>query len=230
MCLVDLNRSTLSCNHLWYHLIEGCSPSTTLDKCPGKTRVSGWVSALIRYWRSPNCIQEIKSDFCPFCAGWPISDAEFRLLGAAKQSGRHNSVSSSGSSNSDRSLWSLPQSSSVPTLVPSASESLPSSTAIGHKYRPSIISVSGARHLIRSGNLGGVAERLYDMTPVLAASEDNEHMNVLVDAYAGQPLDTTLDLAKTKREQPYQTMDTAENESAGGRKRSSRSFSDMFRR
>jgi hypothetical protein len=51
MCLVDLNRSTLSCNHLWYHLIEGCSPTTTLDNCPGKTMVSGW---------------EIRSEFCRF--------------------------------------------------------------------------------------------------------------------------------------------------------------------
>jgi hypothetical protein len=84
--------------------------------------------------------------------------------------------------------------------------------------------------LIRTGNLGGVAESLYDMTPVLAASEDNEHMNVLVEAYTGRSLDATLDLGKNKSDQPYQAKDTVENETTSGRKRNSRRISGIFRR
>ena len=47
MCIVDLNRSTLSCGHLWYHLVEGCAPDTGLDDCLGKIIITGWVSWLI---------------------------------------------------------------------------------------------------------------------------------------------------------------------------------------
>lgn len=42
MCLVDINRSTLSCNHSWYHLIQACTPTTSLESC-SKLAVEGWV-------------------------------------------------------------------------------------------------------------------------------------------------------------------------------------------
>lgn len=136
-------------------------------------------------------------------------------------------MSSSGSSTSDRSFWSFPQQVSAPSSAHGAPDA---GTKIGHKRRPSIISVSGARHLIRTGSLGGVAESLYDMTPVLVASEDNEHMNVLVDAYAGRPLDAALDLGQSKSEYSHQTKDWSEKESSSRRQRSSGRFSGIFRR
>ena len=66
MCVAELNVSMLPCRHRWYHLARSCSPSSNLANCPGKLGISGW---------------EIKCDFCPYCSGWNISNAEYRLVG-----------------------------------------------------------------------------------------------------------------------------------------------------
>lgn len=66
MCIAELNVSLLPCRHRWYHLSRSCSPSANLANCPGKLGLAGW---------------EIKCDFCPYCAGWNLSNSEYRLVG-----------------------------------------------------------------------------------------------------------------------------------------------------
>lgn len=65
MCVVELNVSLLPCRHRWYNLLRPCSPTTNLSNCPNRLRIEGW---------------ETKCDFCPHCAGWNLSNAEFRLV------------------------------------------------------------------------------------------------------------------------------------------------------
>lgn len=66
MCIAELNVSLLSCRHRWYHMVRPCQPSAHLSNCGQKLCLSGW---------------EIKCDFCPYCSGWNLSDAEYRLVG-----------------------------------------------------------------------------------------------------------------------------------------------------
>ncbi|OCL12769.1 hypothetical protein AOQ84DRAFT_284504 [Glonium stellatum] len=66
MCVAELNVSLLPCRHRWYHLVRPCQPSAHLANCGQKLGLSGW---------------EIKCDFCPYCSGWNMSDAEYRLVG-----------------------------------------------------------------------------------------------------------------------------------------------------
>ena len=61
MCIAELNVSLLSCRHRWYHMVRPCQPSAHLSNCGQKLCLSGW---------------EIKCDFCPYCSGWNLSDAE----------------------------------------------------------------------------------------------------------------------------------------------------------
>jgi len=42
MCRVDLNRTTQSCGHRWYHLLTPCTASSSLSNCPGKLAIEGW--------------------------------------------------------------------------------------------------------------------------------------------------------------------------------------------
>jgi hypothetical protein len=74
---------------------------------------------------------------------------------------RHNSVSSSTSSGS--------RSASPP------------------RRRPSILSVAAARKLSRDGHQ--TSDHLYDIRPVVAASERNARMNALVDRYLDEALE-----------------------------------------
>jgi len=164
MCYVDINRSTLDCSHVWYHFIKPCATKATLETCPGKLCVEGW---------------EIRCDFCPYCANWPLPQSEFRLVGGQSRSNsiipsvRHNSVSSSASSVSNDAQDGLARSTTAPDHSPS-------------RRRPSVITVSGARKLSRQGSLQKDTREhhLYDMSPVLAASEKNARMNALVERYA----------------------------------------------
>jgi len=66
MCIAELNVSLLPCRHRWYHLSRACSPSANLSNCTRKLGLAGW---------------EIKCDFCPYCAGWNLSNSEYRLVG-----------------------------------------------------------------------------------------------------------------------------------------------------
>lgn len=69
MCVAELNVSLLPCRHRWYHLSRSCTPSSNLANCGEKLGLAGW---------------EIKCDFCPYCAGWNVSNTEYRLLGNDK--------------------------------------------------------------------------------------------------------------------------------------------------
>jgi len=71
MCIAELNVSTEVCGHRWYHMVRSCIPGGNLLSCPSKLALEGW---------------EIKCDFCPFCAGWPLDGGEFMLLGSQPHS------------------------------------------------------------------------------------------------------------------------------------------------
>ena len=66
MCVAELNVSVLPCRHRWYHLSRPCTPTSNLSNCGKKLGINGW---------------EIKCDFCPYCSGWNLSNAEYRLVG-----------------------------------------------------------------------------------------------------------------------------------------------------
>jgi hypothetical protein len=78
MCVAELNVSLNSCSHRWYHLVRPCVEGANLQSCPSKLALEGW---------------EIKCDFCPFCACWPLSGGEWMLLGGNPHS-RSSSFSS----------------------------------------------------------------------------------------------------------------------------------------
>ncbi|KAF2432352.1 hypothetical protein EJ08DRAFT_659035 [Tothia fuscella] len=67
MCIAELNVSLNTCAHRWYHLVRPCVEGANLQACPTRLALEGW---------------EIKCDFCPFCAGWPLGGGEFMLLGS----------------------------------------------------------------------------------------------------------------------------------------------------
>lgn len=66
MCVVDLNVSLSNCQHRWYHLLRPCNPVTNLSNCASKLALEGW---------------ETKCDFCPYCDGWNLDSASYRLVG-----------------------------------------------------------------------------------------------------------------------------------------------------
>jgi hypothetical protein len=78
MCVAELNVSLNQCQHRWYHLVRPCVPGASLQNCPTKLALEGW---------------EIKCDFCPFCASWPLDGREFMILGGQPHS-RSSSFSS----------------------------------------------------------------------------------------------------------------------------------------
>ncbi|KAF2747944.1 hypothetical protein M011DRAFT_457879 [Sporormia fimetaria CBS 119925] len=104
MCKAELNVSLLPCRHRWFHLVDGCTPTTDLSNCGSKLGLQGW---------------EIKCEFCPFCAEWDASASEYKLIGndstpavggltrtpsislrAARRESRRGSLSRSNSSTS----------------------------------------------------------------------------------------------------------------------------------
>jgi hypothetical protein len=78
MCVAELNVSLNDCRHRWYHLVRPCVPGASLQNCPSKLALEGW---------------EIKCDFCPFCANWPVGGGDFMILGGQPHS-RSSSFSS----------------------------------------------------------------------------------------------------------------------------------------
>ncbi|KAF2663765.1 hypothetical protein BT63DRAFT_111691 [Microthyrium microscopicum] len=154
MCLVDLNHATTPCKHRWYHMIQPCASGITLTTCPGKLALEGW---------------EIRCDFCPFCAGWDLSNHEFMIIGGS--SDRHGSVSSAASTSSDG-HGDFARFRGVPIGVPLS-------------RRPSLsTSVSGARRMSRASSTGSeISTPPYDGGPVSAAIERNQQMNARVSGY-----------------------------------------------
>jgi hypothetical protein len=155
MCLVDLNRTTQSCGHRWYHLLSPCATGAHLTNCPGRLALEGW---------------EIKCDFCPFCAGWDLSNNEFLVLGGSARNGSMSSAastSSGGFGDNDAKFR------GTPIGIPLSRQ--PSMTA----------SVSGARRISRSGSFAGseISISPYDAGPVLGALEKNQQMNARIHGY-----------------------------------------------
>jgi len=68
------------------------------------------------------------------------------------------------------------------------------------------------------------------MTPIRTALEQNQHMNVLVEAYTGNPLDDTLNLGKKKEPSIQERSESVEDETENGWKKRSRRLSGIFRR
>jgi hypothetical protein len=182
MCLADLNRSTLSCNHRWYHLLRPCVPDATLPTCPSKLALEGWVSPHQRKPQHASLIlingQEIKCDFCPFCAGWSLTSGEFLIIGDPHS--RHDSISSAASASSRSSdghahgysadmgqRYSQPPSNSVPL-----------------SRRPSLAtSVSAARRESLKRAQTDASALTYDSGPVHVAGERNQRMTARIDKY-----------------------------------------------
>jgi hypothetical protein len=106
------------------------------------------------------------------------------------------------------------------------------------------MTVSGARRLNRSGELRGYHEQIYDMSPVLAASERNARLNALVERYMedslGSPqLEVLLEDEQTRRDSVAKDKesdmgqfiaDEVQEGGASGWKKHSRKLSGMFRR
>ncbi|KAF2133306.1 hypothetical protein P153DRAFT_282722 [Dothidotthia symphoricarpi CBS 119687] len=65
MCVAELCKTVLPCQHRWYHLVRPCTPSSNLSSCGKKLGISGW---------------EVKTDDCPYCQGH-VSSLEYRLIG-----------------------------------------------------------------------------------------------------------------------------------------------------
>jgi hypothetical protein len=214
MCRVDLNRTTQSCGHRWYHLLTPCTASSSLSNCPGKLAIEGW---------------EIKCDFCPFCAGWDLSTNEFMVLGGS--TARNGSVSSAASTSSggygDNSDLKFR---STPIGIPLSRQ--PSLTA----------SVSGARRVSRSGSFAGSDINIspYDAGPVLGALEKNQQMNARIHGYIDELPELSSDGKRSKskfrksraveREQEEQNNEQQENESPAWKRRSKSIISLVRRR
>jgi hypothetical protein len=139
MCVADLNVSLLPCGHRWYHQLRPCAPGTTLNTCEGKLALEGW---------------EIKCEFCPFCAGWGLTNDEFLLLGGSTDARSSNICSP------------LSRTSSMSTTVSTARRDSRHSSRRGS--------------LARTDSSGSVATL---SNPVFAASERNRGMNQRIDSY-----------------------------------------------
>jgi hypothetical protein len=145
MCVAELNVSLNQCNHRWYHLVRPCYQGAGLQNCPSKLALEGW---------------EIKCDFCPFCADWPLSGDEFMLLG-----GNPHSRSSSFSSPLSR----------TPSLTTTVAAARRDSRTGSLARSDSSISSSRSSNAAFPAALAG--------SPVHAASERNRAMNSRVESY-----------------------------------------------
>lgn len=164
MCKADLNLSLEGCRHRWYHMIQPCMPGFNLTTCPGKLALEGW---------------EIKCDFCPFCAGWPLNAGEFVLLGSQPHS-RSSSFSDP-----------LSRRSSLATTV---------SVARRDSKRGSLTRTDSAASYASSHSgisaLGALAAL---GSPVYAASERNRAMNQRVHSYFETVPGNVIDTQQTRR-------------------------------
>ncbi|KAI9717281.1 MAG: hypothetical protein M1812_004808 [Candelaria pacifica] len=93
MCVTELVVSTKPCRHRWYHLLEGCTPNSTLDNCLEAWEVRG---------------MEKKVPYCQYCDdGMNTNPQEYRLIGSDANppstiSGWSSSTSRSGSGDTGR--------------------------------------------------------------------------------------------------------------------------------
>jgi hypothetical protein len=109
---------------------------------------------------------------------------------------------------------------------------------------PGVITVSGARRLNRSGELKGYPEHLYDMSPVVAASERNARLNALVERYMENSLGSldSEDLLgneltrrdsnakKEESEASHLVSDEIQEGESNGWKKHSRKLSGIFKK
>ncbi|TID24805.1 hypothetical protein E6O75_ATG04010 [Venturia nashicola] len=122
---------------------------------------------------------EIKCDFCPFCAGWPLAPGEFVLLGSQVHS-RSNSFSAP-----------LSRRSSLTTPVSIARRD----SKDGRLTRSDSVSSYTSPQNGRSA-LGALAAL---KSPVAATSEKNRAMNQRVDNYVITVPENVIDLRQTRR-------------------------------
>lgn len=162
MCKSELNVSLEACRHRWYHMIQPCTPGYNLTTCPFKMALEGW---------------EIKCDFCPFCAGWPLDPGEFVLLGSQLHS-RSNSFSDP-----------LSRRSSLTTPVSIARRD----SKNGRLSRSDSASSYTTPQNGRSA-LGALAAL---KSPVYAASEKNRAMNQRIDNYVITVPENVIDIRQT---------------------------------
>lgn len=164
MCKSELNFSLEACRHRWYHMIQPCSPGYNLTTCPNKMALEGW---------------EIKCDFCPFCAGWPLNTGEFLLLGSQPHS-RSNSFSHP-----------LSRRSSLATPVSIARRDSKKERLTTSESASSYISPQDGKSAL--GALAALG------SPVYAASERNRAMNQRVDNYFVAVPENIIDTQQTRR-------------------------------
>ncbi|KAE9985644.1 hypothetical protein BLS_006727 [Venturia inaequalis] len=122
---------------------------------------------------------EIKCDFCPFCAGWPLNPAEFLLLGSQLHS-RTNSFSDP-----------LSRRSSLTTPVSIARRD----SKNGRLTR----SDSASSHTSPQNGKSALGALAALKTPVNAASEKNRAMNQRIDNYVITVPDNVIDSRQTRR-------------------------------
>ena len=119
-----------------------------------------------------------------------------------------------------------------------------SGAATPPRRHSNILTVSGARRLNRAGELRGYHEHIYDMSPVLAASERNARLNALVERYmedslGSLPMEALMEDEKTrhvsianKKESEVSQVIEEEIPEGGDKrwKRHSRRLSGIFRK
>lgn len=164
MCKSELNVSLEACRHRWYHMIQSCTPGYNLTTCPNKMALEGW---------------EIKCDFCPFCAGWPLDVGEFLLLGGQSHS-RSNSFNDP-----------LSRRSSLATPVSIARRDSKKGRLTRTDSASSCTSPQNGMSAL--GALAALG------SPVHAASERNRAMNQRVDNYFVAPPENVIDTQQTRR-------------------------------
>lgn len=123
-------------------MLRPCIPGGNLNSCPGKIALEGW---------------EIRCDFCPFCASWPLENGEFLLFGGSPHS-RRSSITTP-----------LSRTPSLSTTVNVARQDSRRGSLSRHGSTASISNVYNG-----SAALG---------SPVFSASEKNKAINSRMDQY-----------------------------------------------